>query len=103
LVGEEEVAAQGGVQDWDVDVPDDLSEQPQPEPDDGASTPVEHAALRFGKSTDHRDDRPQVVIAMAVTRDGVPVRCWTFAATSDQRIIRTVKDDLGSWNLHRLM
>jgi hypothetical protein len=34
-----------------------------------------------------------VVIAMAVTRDGIPVRCWTFPA--DTGIIRTVQDDLG--------
>ena len=41
---------------------------------------------------------------MAVTRDGIPVRCWTFPGSeSDQRIIRTVKDDLGAWNLHRLV
>ena len=64
---------------WDVDVPDELSDlQPEPEPDDGTAKPVEYGARRFGKSKDHRDDRPQVVIAMAVTRDGIPVRCWTF-------------------------
>ena len=41
---------------------------------------------------------------MAVTRDGIPVRCWTFPGNeSDQRIIRTVKDDLGAWNLQRLL
>ena len=41
---------------------------------------------------------------MAVTRDGIPVRCWTFPGSeSDQRIIRTVKDDLGAWQLHRLV
>jgi len=41
---------------------------------------------------------------MAVTRDGIPVRCWTFAGSeSDQRIIRTVKDDLGAWQLRRLV
>ena len=41
---------------------------------------------------------------MAVTRDGVPVRCWTFPGdTSDQEIIRTVKDDLDGWNLQRLV
>ena len=52
---------------------------------------------RFGKSKDHRDDLPQVVIAMAVTRDGIPVRCWTFPGSeSDQRIIRAVKNDLGA-------
>lgn len=41
---------------------------------------------------------------MAVTRDGVPVRCWTFAGNEgDQAIIRTVKDDLGAWNLRRMV
>jgi hypothetical protein len=51
-----------------------------------------------------RTDLPQVVIAMAVTRHGVPVRCWTFPGNeNDQAIIRTVKDDLGSWNLRRLV
>lgn len=90
---------------WEVDAPDELADlQPEPEPDDGTAKPVERAARRFGKSKDHRDDLPQVVIAMAVTRDGIPVRAWTFAGSeSDQRIIRTVKDDLGSWNLHRLV
>ncbi len=37
---------------------------------------------------------------MAVTRDGIPVRCWTSPGnTADQKIIRKVKDDLGGWNL----
>ena len=41
---------------------------------------------------------------MAVTRDGIPVRCWTFPGdTGDQEIIRTVKDDLDGWNLRRLV
>ena len=90
---------------WEVDGADELADlQPEPEPDDGTAKPVERAARRFGKSKDHRDDLPQVVIAMAVTRDGIPVRCWTFPGdTGDQKIIRTVKDDLGAWNLHRLV
>ena len=72
--------------------------------DDGTATAVECGTRRLGKSKDHRDDLPQVVIAMAVTRDGIPVRCWTFPGNeSDQPIIRTVKDDLGAWNLHRLV
>jgi Transposase DDE domain len=91
---------------WEVDAPDELADlQPDPpEPDDGVGKAVEGGVRRFGKSKDHRDDLPQVVIAMAVTRDGTPVRCWTFPGSeSDQRIIRTVKDDLGAWNLHRLV
>ena len=91
---------------WEVDVADELADlQPDPpEPDNGVGKAVQGGQRRFGKSKDHRDDLPQVVIAMAVTRDGIPVRCWTFPGSdSDQKIIRTVKDDLGSWNLHRLV
>ena len=40
----------------------------------------------------------------AVTRDGIPVRCWTFPGdTADTAIIRTVTDDLGEWGLRRLV
>ena len=90
---------------WEVDGADEWADlQPDPQADDGAGTAVEGGQRRFGKSKDHRDDLPQVVIAMAVTRDGIPVRCWTFPGSeSDQRIIRTVKDDLGAWQLRRLV
>lgn len=90
---------------WEVDGADELADlQSEPEVDDGTAKAVEGAARRFGKSKDHRGDLPQVVIAMAVTRDGIPVRCWSFPGdTGDQKIIRTVKDDLGAWNLRRLV
>ena len=90
---------------WEVDGADEWADlRPEPEIDDGVGKAVEGGARRFGKSKDHRDDLPQVVIAMAVTRDGIPVRCWTFPGSeSDQRIIRTVKDDLGAWQLRRLV
>ncbi len=90
---------------WEVDGADELADlQAEPGTDEGVGKVVEGGARRFGKSKDHRDDLPQVVIAMAVTRDGIPVRCWTFPGDeSDQRIIRTVKDDLGAWQLRRLV
>jgi hypothetical protein len=89
---------------WELEVADELAELDDDPVDDGAGTAVERGARTFGKSKDHRDDLPQVVIAMAVTRDGIPVRCWTFPGSeSDQRIIRTVKDDLGAWNLRRMV
>ncbi|MGH8938793.1 MAG: IS1634 family transposase, partial [Actinomycetes bacterium] len=72
------------------------------EPEQGADGSPGFRAL--GHSKDHRPDLPQVVIAMAVTRDGVPVRCWTFPGNaSDTAIIRTVKDDLAGWNLRRMV
>lgn len=69
------------------------------------SGPAERATRRFNKaSKDHRPDLPQVVIGMAVTAEGVPVRCWTFPGnTSDQDIIRTIKDDLAGWMLNRVV
>ena len=90
---------------WEVEVPDDLAEALREDADDGeTASPAESATRRFGHSTDHRSDLPQVVIAMAVTRDGVPVRCWTFPGNeSDTAIIRRVQDDLEGWNLHRLV
>jgi Transposase DDE domain len=72
-------------------------------PDD--TGPREAATRRFNKhSKDHRPDLPQVVLGMAVTAEGVPVRCWTFPGnTSDQQIIRTIKDDLAGWMLNRVV
>jgi transposase len=89
---------------WEVEVADSDPELADPVADDEISNPDEVGRRRFGHSKDHRGDLPQVVIAMAVTRDGVPVRCWTFPGnTADTAIIRTVKDDLGGWGLRRLV
>jgi transposase len=58
----------------------------------------------FGNSKDHRPDLPQVVVGMAVTKEGIPVRCFVFAGNaSDQLIIREVKDALREWRLHRVI
>ncbi|MDA0635120.1 IS1634 family transposase [Nonomuraea sp. MCN248] len=58
----------------------------------------------YGKSKDSRDDLPQIVIGMAVTRDGIPIRCrcWPGNA-SDQRLIRQVKDDMRDWTLSKIV
>jgi hypothetical protein len=89
---------------FELDVPDELADLQDSVDDDGVSRPVEQGKRAFGHSKDFRTDLPQVVIAMAVTRDGVPVRCWTFPGnTADTSIIRTVKDDLAGWNLHRMV
>ena len=59
---------------------------------------------RYGHSKDHRPDRPQAVIGMAVTKEGIPFRCWAFPGNeSDQVIIRQVHDDLREWRLHRVL
>ena len=89
---------------WELDVADELADLQDTVDDDGVTRPTESGTRTFGHSKDFRTDLPQVVIAMAVTRDGVPVRCWTFPGnTNDTAIIRTVKDDLAGWNLHRMI
>jgi len=89
---------------WEVDVADELLDLTESVDDDGIHRPLERATRAFGHSKDFRTDLPQVVIAMAVTRDGVPVRCWTFPGdTADTSIIRTVKHDLAGWNLRRMV
>jgi transposase len=88
----------------ETETADDDLELAEPVTDDELTSPAEAGTRAFGHSKDHRADLPQVVIAMAVTRDGVPVRCWTFPGnTADTAIIRTVKDDLGGWGLRRLV
>jgi hypothetical protein len=58
----------------------------------------------FGHSKDHRPDLPQVIIGMAVTRTGVPIRVWSWPGnTNDQALIRQVKDDLKAWRLGRVV
>jgi Transposase DDE domain len=59
---------------------------------------------RYGKSKDHRDDLPQIVIGLAVTRQGIPVRVWCWPGnTQDQTVLAQVKDDLRGWKLGRVI
>ena len=59
---------------------------------------------RRGHSKEGRDHDPQVVIALAVTRDGVPVRSWVFPGnTPDVTTVRTIKNDLRAMRLGRVL
>jgi len=72
----------------------------------GVEDPViERGQRAYSKhSKDHRPDLPQVVLGMAVTRQGIPVRVWTFPGNaSDQEIIRKARNDLRDWNLSRVI
>jgi hypothetical protein len=91
---------------WQTDTADDalLADVDDDSEDDEDAAAVEAAVRTWGHSKDHRPDLPQVVVGMAVTREGIPVRLWTFPGdTSDQTLIRTVKDDLRAWQLHRVV
>ncbi|MCA1678271.1 MAG: IS1634 family transposase [Actinobacteria bacterium] len=81
-------------------------EREQPDPDilDEDGDVIAPAFRVYGHSKDHRPDLPQVVIGMAVTRTGIPVRVWCWPGnTNDQELIRQVKDDLRSWKLGRVV
>jgi hypothetical protein len=62
-----------------------------------------HKPLRKrGYSKNGRSDAPQVVVGLAVTRDGLPVRSWVFSGeTSDVTTVERVKEDLRGWRLGR--
>jgi hypothetical protein len=57
---------------------------------------------RRGHSKEGRDNQPQVIIALAVTRDGMPVRSWILPGdTADVTTVARIKDDLRAWQLGR--
>jgi Transposase DDE domain len=60
------------------------------------------ALRKRGKSKNGRDDAPQIVVGLAVTRDGFPVRHWIFPGnTVDVTTVEQVKQDLKGWRLGR--
>jgi transposase len=77
---------------WEADTED-------PESDDGTA-----GLRRYGHSKDHRQDLPQIVIGLAVTKEGIPVRCWCWPGnTTDATVLPQVKDDLTGWKLGRVI
>lgn len=68
----------------------------------GAGEKTYQAARKRGKSKNGRDDAPQIVVGLAVTRDGFPVRHWIFPGnTVDVTTVEQVKRDLKGWRLNR--
>lgn len=60
------------------------------------------APRKRGHSKNGRDDAPQIVVGLAVTRDGLPVRHWIFPGnTVDVTTVEKVKSDLRGWQLGR--
>jgi Transposase DDE domain len=65
---------------------------------------IRSAFRTFGHSKDHRRDLPQIVIGMAVTRDGIPIRVWCWPGNAaESELIRQVKDELRAWKLSRVV
>ena len=80
-------------------------ERDEPDPETVDEDGVARAAFRaYGHSKDHREDLPQVVVGLAVTRTGIPIRCWCWPGNQgDQPLIRQVKDELREWKLARVV
>lgn len=59
--------------------------------------------LRFrGYSKNGRTDAPQIIVGLALTRDGYPVKSWVWPGnTTDVTTIEKVKEDLRGWRLNR--
>ena len=59
---------------------------------------------RYGHSKDHRSDLPQIVIGLAVTAEGIPVRVWCWPGnTTDTSVLPQVRDGMRDWKLGRVI
>ncbi len=80
------------------------TEQPDPASVDEHGTVLAPSFRTYGHSKDSRPDLPQIVIGMAVTRTGIPIRVWCWPGNqNDPELIRQVKDDLRAWKLSRVV
>ncbi len=60
------------------------------------------APRKRGYAKNGRSDVPQIVVGLAVTRDGLPVRHWVFPGnTVDVTTVEQVKQDLRDWKMGR--
>lgn len=71
---------------------------------DPFDTPDNDVFRKAGFSKDKRPDLVQVVIGLAVTREGIPIRSWVWPGnTSDMSVVDEVKKDLVGWKLGRVI
>jgi len=62
----------------------------------------EEGLWKYVHSKGKRPDLPQVVIGLAVTKEGLPVRCWVLPGNmQDISTVERVKKDLPGWKLSR--
>ncbi len=71
---------------------------------DPFDVPEGESFRKTGFSKDKRPDLVQVVIGLAVTREGIPIRSWVWPGnTSDISVVDQVKQDLIGWKLGRVI
>lgn len=84
------------------------SDKPESHSDDEQGTPSQDGetvpGLRKRGKSKNGTWNPQIVVALAVTREGIPVRSWVFPGnTSDVTTVEKVKKDLRGWKLNRCL
>ena len=88
----------------DAQIQDDSESGASDEPEGSDEHVKMTGSRKYGHGKDHRDDLPQIVIGMAVTKEGIPIRCWVFDGnTTDVSIVGQVKKDLQGWRLNRVV
>lgn len=71
--------------------------------DDDPSDDNPNSLRKFGRGKEG-DWAPQVVVALAVTRQGIPVRSWVLPGnTTDVATVKQVRSDLKGWKLGRAL
>ena len=89
---------------FEIDDEDKGDEAGQMRGSDAAGAKRYVAPRKRGYGTNGRGDAPQIVVGLAVTRDGFPVRHWVFPGnTVDVTTVAQVKDDLKSWQFTRCL
>jgi hypothetical protein len=59
---------------------------------------------RWGHSKDYRPGAPQIVVGLAITREGLPVKSWIWPGnTADVSTVEQVRRDLAGWRLNRVV
>src|SRR5579875_79775 len=72
------------------------------DPDDADAGKV--GLRKRGHSKEGRDELPLLTIGLAVTRTGIPIRCWVWPGNaSDVTLVEQVKRDLLGWKLGRVI
>ena len=71
---------------------------------DPQEVPEDDEFRKLGNSKDGKPGLVQMVIGLAVTRDGIPIKSWVWPGnTQDMTVIEEVKDDLVGWKLGRII
>ncbi|ACL01977.1 transposase IS4 family protein [Desulfatibacillum aliphaticivorans] len=64
----------------------------------------EEGLKRYGHSKDKRKDLPQVVVGLAVTKEGLPIRSWVFPGnTPDVNTVEQIQKEMNDWKLGRVV